>query len=167
MKIGIPKEIKDKEYTVAVITDGAYELLKLGNEVISQNSAGIGSGYSDKEYVKLGCVIKKDIEEVYSQSELIVKVKEPIEKEYGLIREDHIIFKYIHLFSNKKLAEALLRSGSACIAYETIEKDGKYPLLAPMSEIAGREAVIVGTYYLGIQFSKRGLLLEVFQEYTG
>jgi len=160
MIIGTPKEIKNNEYRVSVTPGGAYELVKSGHKVLVQSGAGDGSGHSDKEYVKAGAKICSTIEEVYKLSEMIVKVKEPIQPEYSLIRKDQIIFTYLHLSSNKKLVEALLKSGSICIAYETIEKDGHFPLLAPMSEVAGRVAAIVGAYYLGINFGGNGVLVS-------
>jgi len=159
LRIGVPKEIKNNEHRASINPGGAYELIEMGHEIIIQNNAGTGSGYSNEDYSKIGCLVKKDIREIYEEAELIVKVKEPIEPEYNLIRDDHIIFTYLHLSSNKKLVEILLNSRATCIAYETIEKDGRYPLLAPMSEVAGREAVIFGAYYLGIQFGGEGLLI--------
>ena len=160
MIIGVPKEVKESEYRVSLTPGGAYELVGSGNEVFIQNSAGLGSGYSNQEYTDAGAKICSTIEEVYESSEMIVKVKEPIKKEYSLIKKDQIIFTYLHLSSNKKLTQALIDSESVCIAYETIEKDCHFPLLAPMSEIAGRVATIVGTYYLGINFGGEGLLVS-------
>ncbi len=158
MIIGTPKEIKESEYRVSITPGGACELIRCGHKVLVQKGAGEGSGHSDKEYRDAGAKICSTIEEVYKSSDMIVKVKEPIQPEYSLIRKDQIIFTYLHLSSNKKLVETLLKSGSICIAYETIEKDGHFPLLAPMSEVAGRVAAIVGTYYLGINFGGNGVL---------
>lgn len=160
MNIGIPKEIKENEFRVSIIPGGVYELERSGHQVLVQSGAGDGSGYSDREYRGAGAKIVDSIEEVYSSSEMIVKVKEPIEPEYTLIKKDHIIFTYLHLSSNKKLVDVLLNSGATCIAYETIEKDGHFPLLAPMSEVAGRVAAIVGAYYLGVNFGGQGLLIS-------
>ena len=160
MIIGIPKEIKESEYRVSITPGGAYELIRSSHKVLVQNSAGDGSGHTDKEYIDAGAKICSTIEEVYKLSEMIVKVKEPIQPEYSLIRKDQILFTYLHLSSNKKLVEVLLKSGAACIAYETIEKCGHFPLLAPMSEVAGRVAAIVGAYYLGINFGGNGVLIS-------
>lgn len=160
MIIGIPKEIKESEYRVSVTPGGTFELIENGHKVLVQSSAGDGSGYSDDDYVNAGAKILKTIEEVYALCDMIVKVKEPIKTEYSLIKKNQIIFTYLHLSSNKKLTQALIDSGSICIAYETIEKDGCFPLLAPMSEIAGRIAAIVGSYYLGVNFGGEGLLIS-------
>ena len=159
MILGIPKEIKNNEFRVAVTPGGVYELTDLGHKIYVQSGAGIKSGYKDKMYVDAGATLLNKIEEIYSKAKLIVKVKEPIRLEYELIKKNHIIFAYLHLSSNKELVQALLSSGSTCIAYETIEKNGKFPLLAPMSEVAGRTATIVGTYYLGINFGGKGLFI--------
>ncbi len=159
MKIGIPKEIKNNEYRVSVTPGGVYELVEENNAIYVQKEAGEGSGYDDQEYKNAGAIILNNIEEIYEIADVIIKVKEPIEIEYDLIKKGHIIFTYLHLSSNRKLVEVLLASGATCIAYETIEKDGKFPLLAPMSEVAGREAAIIGTYYLGAQFGGRGVFI--------
>lgn len=159
MLIGIPREIKNNEYRVSVTPGGVYELTSDNHKVYVQKDAGVGSGYSTEEYSSAGATVLNSMEEVYKAAKLIVKVKEPIEEEYNLIKDGHLIFAYLHLSSNKKLVEALLASGATCIAYETIERDGHFPLLAPMSEVAGREAVIIGAYYLGIQFGGRGLFI--------
>jgi len=159
MIIGIPKEIKDNEFRVSLTPEGAADLVKHGNTVYTQTGAGKGSGYQDQEYIDAGAKILKTIEEIYDLSEMIVKVKEPIEREYGLIKQGQIIFSYLHLSSNKELVTELLRSGCTCIAYETIEIDNHFPLLAPMSEIAGKVASIVGAYYLGINFGAQGYLI--------
>jgi len=160
MNVGIPKEIKESEYRVSLTPGGAYELVGSGNKVFVQSGAGLGSGYSNQGYTDAGAKILGIIKKVYASSDLIVKVKEPIKSEYPLIKKNQIIFTYLHLASNKKLVEALLNSGSTCIAYETIEKNGSFPLLAPMSEVAGRIAAIAGTYYLGINFGGQGLLIS-------
>jgi alanine dehydrogenase len=159
MIIGVPKEIKNNEFRVAVTPGGVYDLTSLGHEVYVQENAGLASGYGNKEYVEAGADILKKIDEVYDKVEIVIKVKEPTEKEYRLIKKDHILFCYLHLASNKKLAETLLSSGSTCIAYETIEKNGKFPLLAPMSEVAGRASILEGAHYLGSQYGGKGLLI--------
>jgi len=160
MIIGVPEELKDNEFRVSIAPPGINELVESGHKVLVQSLAGKGSGYSDKEYTNSGAIIINSIEEIYKQSEMIVKVKEPLEKEYSLIKEDQIIFTYLHLSSNKKLTQALIDSKSICIAYETIEKNGNFTLLAPMSEVAGRISAIVRAYYLGINFHGQGLLIS-------
>jgi len=160
VKIGVPKEIINNEYRVSVVPGGVYELIKDGNTFYLQSSAVVGSGYEDSEYIKAGAVILDKVEDIYKNAELIVKVKEPVEKEYRLIKEGQLIFAYFHLSSNRKLTKALISSGASFIAYETIEKDGKFPLLATMSEIAGREAAIMGAYYLGVQFGGGGSFIS-------
>jgi len=160
MIIGVPKEIKDNEYRVSITPGGACELIDNGHKVLIQSNAGVGSGFEDSEYLKSGAHILDSIEEIYDASDIIVKVKEPIKVEYPLIKKDQIIFGYLHLSANKELTKALIDSGSVCISYETIEKDGNFPLLAPMSEVAGRVAAIVGAYYIGANFGGSGLLVS-------
>jgi len=160
MIIGVPKELKNNENRVSITPGGVYELVENGNEVLVQNDAGLASGFKDREYINSGAKILDKIEEVYNSSDMIVKVKEPIKEEYSLIKKEQIIFTYLHLSANKKLTQALLDSNAICIAYETIEKDGHFPLLAPMSEVAGRVAAIVGSYYLGTIFGGQGLLIS-------
>jgi len=160
MIIGVPEEIKNNEFRVSTTPGGVYELTSCGHKVLVESNAGKGSGYSDSDYEDAGAKICSTIEEVYKLSEMIVKVKEPIQPEYSLVRKDQILFTYLHLSSNKKLVEVLLKTGATCIAYETIEKCGHFPLLAPMSEVAGRVAAIVGTYYLGINFGGNGVLIS-------
>ncbi len=159
MIIGVPKEIKDKEFRVSVTPTGTSELVNK-HIVLVQKNAGVGSGFLDKEYLDAGAKILDSIEEIYRASDMIAKVKEPIEYEYPLIKKDQIIFTYLHLSSNKKLVRALMDSGSVCIAYETIEKNGYFPLLAPMSEVAGRAAAIMGAHYLSSNFNGQGLLIS-------
>jgi alanine dehydrogenase len=160
MIIGIPKEVKESEYRVAVTPEGVHDLVAEGNRVLVQKGAGMDSGFSNREYGDAGAEISGDAEKVYKTSEMIVKVKEPSPAEVRLIKKDQIIFAFFHLSSNKGLTEDLLKTGSTCIAYETIERNGHFPLLAPMSEIAGRVAAIVGAYYLGINFGGKGLLIS-------
>ena len=159
MIIGVPKEIKDKEFRVSVTPTGTSELVNK-HIVLVQKNAGVGSGFLDKEYLDAGAKILDSIEEIYRASDMIAKVKEPIEYEYPLIKKDQIIITYLHLSSNRKLVRALMDSGSVCIAYETIEKNGYFPLLAPMSEVAGRAAAIMGAYYLSSNFNGQGLLIS-------
>lgn len=160
MKIGIPKEIKVNEDRVSVTPGGVYELVSNGHEVFVQAGAGIGSGFSDSDYFRSGALVLSSIEEVYSQSEMIVKVKEPTESEYGLIRKDQIIFTYFHFASSLSLTEAMMKSKAVCIAYETVAlPDNTLPLLLPMSEVAGRMSVQQGAKYLEKPQHGKGILL--------
>lgn len=160
MIIGIPRESKESEYRVAVTPEGAQELISEGNRVLVQKGAGIKSGFWDKEYKMAGAEIIGSAPELYRLSGLIVKVKEPSPDEVEMIGRDHILFAFLHLSSDRQLTRDLIDSGAICVAYETIERDGHFPLLAPMSEIAGRVAAIVGAYYLGINFGGRGVLIS-------
>lgn len=160
MKIGVPKEIKNNENRVGMTPSGVFELTKHKHTVYIQKAAGFGSGFSDLDYVNAGAILIETIEEVYGASDMIVKVKEPIEEEYTLIKPHHVVFTYFHFASSKPLTEAMLKSQSVCIAYETVEdKDGWLPLLAPMSEVAGRMAIQQGAKYLEKPIKGRGVLL--------
>ncbi|MHA7128371.1 alanine dehydrogenase [Algoriphagus namhaensis] len=160
MIIGVPKEIKNNENRVALTPAGAKELVKRGHEVYVQHTAGEGSGFSDEEYVAAGAQILPTIEETYAIAEMIMKVKEPIEPEYSLIKEDQLLFTYFHFASYEPLTKAMVESKSVCLAYETVEKsDRSLPLLIPMSEVAGRMAVQKGANYLEKPLKGRGILL--------
>ncbi len=160
MKIGIPKEIKNNENRVGMTPAGVFELTKNNHEVFVQKDAGVGSGFFDEDYIKQGAVILDTIEDVYAQSTLIVKVKEPIEKEYPLINASHVVFTYFHFASSEPLTKAMINSKAVCIAYETVEdSEGTLPLLTPMSEVAGRMAVQQGAKYLEKPIKGRGVLL--------
>ena len=160
MIIGIPKEIKTNESRVSMTPAGVLELTKAGHKVYVQTNAGLGSGFSDEDYVEGGAEILHTIEEVYEASEMIVKVKEPIQKEYGLIQPNQIVFTYFHFASSEALTDAMIQSGAVCIAYETVEcEDGSLPLLHPMSEVAGRMAIQQGAKYLEKPVKGRGVLL--------
>ncbi len=160
MKVGVPKEIKSNENRIALTPGGAREFVKRGHTVYIQSTAGEGSGFSDDEYIEAGAVILPGISDVYVNSELIIKVKEPIESEYEFIKEDQVIFTYFHFASSEKLTRAMIKSGAVCIAYETVEKhDGSLPLLIPMSEVAGRMACQEGAKFLEKPFRGRGILL--------
>ena len=155
MKVGVPKEIKNNECRVGMTPAGVAELVKRGHTVFVQNTAGTGSGFTDEMYAEAGAVILPDMESVYREAEMIVKVKEPIEPEYSLVREGQVVFTYFHFACERELTEAMMRSKAVCIAYETVQlADGTLPLLVPMSEVAGRMATINGAYYL--QKSKGG-----------
>jgi alanine dehydrogenase len=159
MIIGVPKEIKDHEYRVALLPSGAYQLTKRGHTVVVERGAGTGAGYPDAEYEQAGARLVEAHEAVFAESDLIIKVKEPLPSEYPLLRPGQILFTYLHLAASRTLTEALLRSGATCIAYETIEVNRRLPLLEPMSEIAGRMSVLVGGYFLAKHFGGSGTLL--------
>jgi hypothetical protein len=149
MIIGTPKEIKNNENRVALTPAGAKELVKKGHQVFVQSSAGVGSGFSDGEYISAGATILPTIEEVYAVADMIIKVKEPIEPEYKLIKENQLLFTYFHFASYEPLTKAMVQSKATCLAYETVEKkDRSLPLLIPMSEVAGRMAIQKGANYL-------------------
>jgi alanine dehydrogenase len=160
MKIGIPKEIKNNESRVGMTPAGVFELTKKNHVVFIQTTAGDGSGFFDKDYEEVGATILQSIEEVFSKSEMIVKVKEPIAMEYPLIRENQIVFTYFHFASSEELTKAMIKSKAVCIAYETVEdEDGTLPLLTPMSEVAGRMSIQQGAKYLEKPIKGRGILL--------
>jgi alanine dehydrogenase len=160
MMIGVPKEIKDHEYRVSVTPEGVRALIHAGQQVIIEPSAGVGSGYSDKEYRQAGAKIADSKEQVFRQASLIVKVKEPQLSECLLFQPGQALFTYLHLASSTELTKALLEAKISAIAYETIEaKDGTLPMLKPMSEIAGRMSVQVGARYLEKTQGGHGLLL--------
>jgi alanine dehydrogenase len=159
MVIGVPREIKEQENRVALPPSAAYQLIKRGHEVVVETGAGSGSGFSDEEYAAAGARLVPSHDEVFARAELVVKVKEPLPAEYGLLRPDQILFTYLHLAANKRLTEALLATGATCIAYETVEVNRRLPLLEPMSEIAGRMSIIVGGYFLAKHAGGKGVLL--------
>ncbi|MCY4216288.1 MAG: alanine dehydrogenase [Flavobacteriaceae bacterium] len=148
MIVGIPKEIKPQEARVGMTPSGALTLIENGHKVLIETKAGELSGFDDQSYREVGCEIANNIQQVYQRSQMILKVKEPIEKEYSLIRKEHTIFTYFHFASNKKLTKAMMDSNATCIAYETVEESGRLPLLIPMSEVAGRMATQQGAKYL-------------------
>jgi alanine dehydrogenase len=160
MKIGVPKEIKNNESRVGLTPAGVFELIKNNHTVYVQQDAGFGSGFFDTDYAVVGAIIVPTAAEVYAQSDMIVKVKEPIAEEYPLIKKGQIIFTYFHFASSEELTIAMLESKSICIAYETVEEtDGSLPLLTPMSEVAGRMAIQQGAKYLEKPIKGRGVLL--------
>jgi alanine dehydrogenase len=159
MIIGVPKEIKEQEHRVALLPSAAYQLIKRGHRVLVETRAGEGIGFGDDDYRSAGATILDSHEAVFEQAGLIVKVKEPLASEYGLLRKDQILFTYLHLAANKKLTDALLQTGATCIAYETVDVNHRLPLLEPMSEIAGRMSVLVGGYYLAKHNGGKGVLL--------
>jgi alanine dehydrogenase len=160
MIIGCPKEIKNNENRVALTPAGVAELVNFKHKVYVQAGAGIGSGFSDEEYMAAGAEMLATIEEVYGKSEMIIKVKEPIAQEYPLIRENQLLFTYFHFASSEELTHAMINAKSICLAYETVEKeDRSLPLLIPMSEVAGRMAIQQGAKYLEKPLKGRGILL--------
>lgn len=160
MIIGVPKEIKSNENRVALTPAGALELTKRKHTVYVQSTAGVGSGFSDQDYVAAGAAILPTIEEVYAIAEMIIKVKEPIASEYPLIKKDQLLFTYFHFASYEPLTTAMIKSGAVCLAYETVElPDRSLPLLVPMSEVAGRMAIQEGAKYLEKPQKGKGILL--------
>lgn len=160
MIIGVPTEIKNNENRIAVTPGGALELTKRGHEVYVQKGGGFGSGFTDAMYEDAGAIILPTIEDIYAKGEMIMKVKEPIEPEYKLIRKNQLVFTYFHFASYRPLTEAMIDSGAICLAYETVEAlDGSLPLLIPMSEVAGRMAVQQGAKYLEKPIKGKGVLL--------
>ena len=146
MNIGVPKEIKAQENRVALLPSAAYQLTRRGHKVFVETNAGAGSGFPDEQYTAAGAEIVAAHADVFARGDLIVKVKEPLESEWPLLRPGQILFTYLHLAASKPLTEALLASKITGIAYETVEVNRRLPLLEPMSEIAGRMSVLMGGY---------------------
>ena len=159
MIIGLPKEIKEQEYRVALLPSAAYQLIKRGHAVVVERNAGAGSGYPDADYAHAGATLVDSPAAVFAQADLLVKVKEPLPEEYPLLRPGQILFTYLHLAADRSLTEALMKAGVTGIAYETIEVNRRLPLLEPMSEIAGRMSVLVGGYFLAKHHGGSGTLL--------
>ena len=159
MLIGVPKEIKVHESRVALTPEGAAELVRAGHSVVIGKGAGLGSALTDADYIAAGASIEEDVEKIWATSEMILKVKEPIEVEYPRLRKNQILFTYLHLAASKACTDALLASGTTAIAYETVEINGTLPLLAPMSEVAGRLAAQVGASALQKPNGGRGVLM--------
>jgi len=160
MRVGVPKEIKVHEYRVGLTPPSVAELTALGHEVIVETGAGSGIDFTDEDYVQAGARIVATAREVFDAAEMIVKVKEPQLHECAMLRPDHVLFTYLHLAADKPQAEALMKSGATCIAYETVtDSRGGLPLLRPMSEVAGRMSVQVGAHYLEKEQGGRGILL--------
>src|SRR5437660_9272305 len=159
MVIGVPKEIKEQEQRVALLPSAANQLIRRGHSVLVEKNAGIGSGYPDQEYARAGAEIVEQAKDVFASADMIVKVKEPLEAEFPLLRKGQILFTYLHLAASKDLTEALLKSGVTAIAYETIQVNGRLPLLEPMSEVAGRMSVVMGANFLAKYNGGSGVLL--------
>jgi alanine dehydrogenase len=159
MLVGVPKEIKVHESRVALTPEGAAELVRAGHTVVIEKGAGLGSALTDADYIAAGATIEEDVEKIWASADMILKVKEPIEIEYSRLRKDQILFTYLHLAASKACTDALLASGTTAIAYETVELNGTLPLLAPMSEVAGRLAAQVGASALQKPNGGRGVLM--------
>src|ERR1035437_3430342 len=160
MKIGVPKEIKNNENRVALTPGGTETLVQNGHEVFIETYAGENSGFNDEQYLKSGAQILSTAEEVFAIAEMIMKVKEPIQSEYKLIRRNQLVFTYFHFASGKELTMAMIESKAVCLAYETVERaDHTLPLLIPMSEVAGRMSIQDGARCLEKPKGGKGILL--------
>ena len=159
MKIGIPREVKILEGRIALIPDAAGHLVRQGHTVYIERDAGRLSGYTDEDYRQVGVEILPDAASLYQAAQMIVKVKEPQPQEFGYLREDHLLFSYLHLAAEPALTEALLKIGLTGVAFETVQVGRQLPLLAPMSDIAGRIATQIGTQLLYQPQGGRGVLL--------
>jgi len=159
MIIGVPKEVKLQEHRVALLPSGAYQLIRRGHKVVVERSAGVNAGFLDTEYEQAGAEMVEGHAKVFEQAELVVKVKEPQPTECGMIRPGQILFTYLHLAASQELTQGLMDCGVTALAYETIEVNGRLPLLEPMSEIAGRMSIIVGGFFLTKHSGGSGVLL--------
>ena len=160
MKVGVPKELKNHEYRVAITPAGVHELVRAGHQVFIETDAGTGSAIPDADFVAAGASIAPTADDVWSTSDLVLKVKEPVPEEYHRMRKDQVLFTYLHLAASRQCTDALLGSGITSIAYETVQlPDGSLPLLAPMSEVAGRMAPQVGAHHLQADGGGRGVLM--------
>jgi len=160
VKVGVPKEVKNHEYRVAITPAGVHEFARHGHEVLIERGAGVGSSITDDEYVAAGARIIESADDVWADAELVLKVKEPVEQEYHRMRREQVLFTYLHLAASRDCTAALLKSGITGIAYETVQlPDGSLPLLAPMSEVAGRLAPQAGAYHLMRTGGGRGVLM--------
>ncbi len=160
MKIGVPKEVKNHEYRVAATPSGVHEFVRNGHEVFIERNAGVGSSIPDEDFVAAGAKILETADDVWQVGDLVLKVKEPIAEEYPRMRKDQVLFTYLHLAASRECTDALIKAGTTAIAYETVQlPDKSLPLLAPMSEVAGRLAPQVGSYHLMRQGGGRGVLM--------
>ena len=160
MTVGVPKEVLNNENRVAMVPDGVYEVVKMGGKVIIETGAGAGSGILDVDYEKAGAVIYKDKAALFDAADIIMKVKEPVEREYGLFHEGQLLFTYLHLAADKAQAEFLLGKKITAIAYETVQtENGTLPLLTPMSEVAGRMSIQIGAFLLQKINGGKGILM--------
>jgi len=160
MRVGVPSEVKQQEYRVAITPAGVQELVRHGHSVVVQAGAGRGSALPDEEFEAAGASILPTAADVWGAADMVVKVKEPLPSEYGFLRDDLVLFTYLHLAAYPGVADALLASGTTAVAYETVQTaDGQLPLLAPMSEVAGRMSIQVGAHFLERHNGGRGVLL--------
>jgi alanine dehydrogenase len=160
MDVGIPRELKDHEYRVAITPVGVRELADAGHRVLIQQGAGLGSSITDQEFEKSGATVLETADEVWGEADLVLKVKEPVPEEFHRLHKDQLLFTYLHLAASREVTQALLDSGTTAVAYETVElPDGRLPLLAPMSEVAGRMAPQVGAHLLERESGGRGVLM--------
>ncbi|MCG3133945.1 MAG: Alanine dehydrogenase [Planctomycetes bacterium] len=159
MLVGVPKEIKNNENRVAIVPAGVDALRQDGHRVVVQKGAGLGSGITDEEFVNAGAEIAPNAKKVWSSADMIMKVKEPLPEEYGLIRKGQTVFTYFHFAASRQLTEGMIATGSICVAYETVEHGTTLPLLTPMSEVAGRMAIQQGAKFLEKPQMGRGILL--------
>lgn len=160
MQVGVPREVKNNEYRVAITPAGVNELVRHGHQVVIERDAGVGSAIRDEDFVAAGARILDSADDVWGSSDMVLKVKEPVAEEYHRMRKDLVLFTYLHLAADKPCTDALLAAGTTGIAYETVQlPDGSLPLLAPMSEVAGRLAPQVGAYHLMRQGGGRGTLM--------
>src|ERR1700689_793967 len=160
MKVGVPREVKNREYRVAITPAGVHELTRHGHEVVIEASAGVGSSIPDEDFTAAGAKMLPTADDVWQSADLILKVKEPVAEEYHRMRKDQVLFTYLHLAASRPCTDALLESGITAIAYETVQlPDGSLPLLAPMSEVAGRMAPQVGAHHLQRDGGGRGVLM--------
>jgi alanine dehydrogenase len=160
VKVGIPREVKDNEYRVAITPAGVREFVAHGHEVVVEKDAGVGSSIPDDEFVAAGATVLETADDVWAEGDLVLKVKEPVAEEYGRMRADQVLFTYLHLAASRPCTDALVSSGTTAIAYETVQlPDRSLPLLAPMSEVAGRMAPQVGAHFLERYAGGRGVLL--------
>jgi alanine dehydrogenase len=159
MIIGVPKEIKNNEFRVSTTPSGVHALVKAGHQVLIEAGAGLGSAITDADYVAAGASIIENVEDLWAKADLILKVKEPIAAEYSRMRKGQILFTYLHLAASRECTDAIIKSGTTAIAFETVELNGQLPLLAPMSEVAGRMSIQVGAASLQKSAGGRGVLL--------
>jgi alanine dehydrogenase len=160
MKVGIPREVKNNEYRVAITPAGVHEMVRSGHQVVIEHDAGLGSSIPNEDFVAAGARILPTADDVWREAEMVLKVKEPVAEEYSRMRKDQVLFTYLHLAADRACTDALLSAGTTGIAYETVQlPDGSLPLLAPMSEVAGRLAPQVGSYHLMRQGGGRGTLM--------
>ncbi|MGH8919535.1 MAG: alanine dehydrogenase, partial [Actinomycetes bacterium] len=160
MKVGVPAEVKNNEFRVAATPAGVHELVRAGHQVFVEAGAGVGSSLPDEDFVAAGATMLATADEVWGQAELVLKVKEPVAEEYHRLRKDLILFTYLHLAASRTCTDVLLNAGTTAIAYETVQlPDGSLPLLAPMSEVAGRMAPQAGAHHLQRDGGGRGVLM--------